>query len=291
MEAQRFDRQLMLFGAAGQWAINETKVVIIGLGGTGSHIAQQLAYLGVGTFGLVDRDRVDETSLNRLVGGFSGDAQRGEFKVDVGQRLIQAIAPAAFVQVLRESVISEGAFARVREADFVFGCVDRDSIRVVLTELTQAYEVPYIDIATDVDQTNARNFGGRLVFCEHGERCLYCSEMIDWKWVAEDLQTEGQRLEDERIYGVPRRLLGGGGPSVVSLNGIMASLAVTEFMVSRTGLRRPKHCLTYHGAFGVVSSCDGVAQLPDCPYCKGIRGTRERANVYRWIQEGWGAKL
>ncbi len=47
MDLERFDRQLMLFGEAGQAKIAGTTVTIAGLGGTGSHAAQQLALLGV----------------------------------------------------------------------------------------------------------------------------------------------------------------------------------------------------------------------------------------------------
>ena len=43
----RFSRNEALFGREGQEKIAATKVTIIGAGGLGSHIAQQLAYLGV----------------------------------------------------------------------------------------------------------------------------------------------------------------------------------------------------------------------------------------------------
>jgi len=52
-------------GAAGQEAIMKSKVVVIGLGALGSTIANILARAGVGTLGLVDRDFVDWSNLQR----------------------------------------------------------------------------------------------------------------------------------------------------------------------------------------------------------------------------------
>src|SRR2546430_1634402 len=54
----RYDRQTRLFGMAGQERIGDFKVAIVGLGGVGSHVAQQLAYLGTKRFILIDADIV-----------------------------------------------------------------------------------------------------------------------------------------------------------------------------------------------------------------------------------------
>ena len=64
--SKRFDRQILLFGAAGQEKIAAARVAIVGLGGLGSHVAQQLAYLGVRSLVLVDGDCVTRSNLNRL---------------------------------------------------------------------------------------------------------------------------------------------------------------------------------------------------------------------------------
>ncbi len=71
--ALRLWRNEALFGAEGQRRIAQTKVAIVGLGGLGSHVAQQLAYLGVADYALVDPDIVTDSSLNRLVGAIDAD--------------------------------------------------------------------------------------------------------------------------------------------------------------------------------------------------------------------------
>src|SRR5687767_7374755 len=93
MVNSRFDRQERLFGSRGQERLGAVHVGIVGLGGLGSHVAQQLGYLGVRRFSLVDRDAVDDTSLNRLIGASDYDAAESTPKVRVSARVLRAIDP------------------------------------------------------------------------------------------------------------------------------------------------------------------------------------------------------
>jgi hypothetical protein len=92
------------------------------------------------------------------------------------------------------------------------------------------------------------------------------------------------------IYGVDKGELERVGPSVVSINGVVASLAVTEFMVGVTGIREPHRLITYRGDMGrVLLSQD--APRPDCFYCKAVWGQGDRADTQRYIRAGVGAFL
>lgn len=286
MDEERFSRQELLFGAEGQRRIANASVAIVGLGGLGSHVGQQLAYLGTRRFALIDRDTVSTSNLNRLVGATPEDATASRRKVDVGERLIRAVTPEADVRPVADSLISHDGFDAIRGADFVFGCVDRDGVRLILNELCQAYERPYFDLATDTGTVGGLWFGGRVLFSTAGELCLVCKELLDDGAVRTDLSTEGQRAEEERIYGV-RRQAAVGGPSVVSLNGIIASVAVNEFMLELTGVRSAQRSLQYRGMPGVLTN-DRTPPGPDCYYCKGVRGQGDGADVERYIREGWG---
>lgn len=274
MDTKRFDRQIRLFGHQGQERIEKTRVGIIGLGGLGSHVTQQLAYLGTRVFRLIDSDTVDESNLNRLIGATPEDAEAGRAKVAVAERLIGSLTRDADVEQLPESFICDEGVALIRRCDFVFGCVDSDSARLVLNEVCQAFGIPYLDIATDVSRPEGEGllrFGGRVVYSSDGELCLVCKEALDLRAVRLGLASEGQRREEEDIYGVPRGELGGSGPAVVSLNGVLASVAVTEFMAEVTGLRPARRHLEYHGDRGIVTQ-DADPPMADCYYCKGIYG-------------------
>ena len=113
-------------------------------------------------------------------------------------------------------------------------------------------------------------------------------------WTARGLQSSSQAQKSgaakRRSTVSPADLLDVAGPSVVSINGVVASLAVTEFMLRVTGIREPNRLLTYHGRTGKVTvSTD--EPVPDCYYCKGLWGTGDRADVQRYIREGVGAFL
>jgi hypothetical protein len=137
--------------------------------------------------------------------------------------------------------------------------------------------LPYIDIASDVAPTG--EFGGRVLFAKDGERCLSCAGELDHHALARAQMTDDQRAADDQIYGVKRSALDAGGPSVVSVNGVVASLAVTEFMVWRTGLREPVGHLNYRGDRGTV----GRRADPErgyCHYCMELWGTARSATEH-----------
>ena len=267
----RFDRQERLFGKEGQARLEACRVAIVGLGGLGCHVNQQVAYLGVPHIGLIDHDVITLSSLNRVIGATPADVNPAVKKVDVAARLATAIDPSVELNVVPTDFRSAGGFGEIRGADYIFGCVDDDIARLVLTELCAAYSRPYFDLATDTGTDEFGNwFGGRVLLAD-GNRCAVCLDLLDQEQMRERTASERVKREDEDIYGVPRADLGGRGPSVISLNALVASAAVTEFMVAVTGLRDPQSHLEYHGRRGVLLS-DRSEPRPDCYYCKGIWG-------------------
>lgn len=265
----RYSRHVELFGAEGQDRISTAKVAIVGLGGVGAHVAQQLAYLGVLEFALVDGDTVSMSNLNRLVGATEEDL--GKPKVDVAGRMVAAIQPLSVVGTVRSHLSVEEPPEGLEDVDVVFGCVDSDPVRLDLVRYTAAHALPYVDIASDV--APGGEFGGRVVFAKDGDRCLSCLGELDQHALARSQMTEEQRAADDAIYGIDRKALDDTGPSVVSINGVVASLAVTEFLVWITGLREPHGYLNYRGDRGTV----GVRGDPGrtyCHYCMTLWGER-----------------
>jgi molybdopterin/thiamine biosynthesis adenylyltransferase len=264
----RYSRHMALFGSEGQDRIARTSAAMVGVGGLGSHVAQQLAYLGVVDFILIDADVVSTSNLNRLVG--AGPSDIGALKVDVADRAIRAIQPGAMVETAAAWFAADEPARALPRADVLFGCVDDDVARLELVRHASVHAVPYIDLASDVAPTG--EFGGRVVFAKDGERCLSCLGELDQHALARAQMTDEQRAADDKIYGIERGALDDGGPSVVSVNGVVASLAVTEFMAWRTGLREPAGYLNYRGDRGTV----GRRRDPErtyCHYCMTLWGS------------------
>lgn len=275
-ERDRFDRNIKLFGADGQEKIEATHVAVAGVGGLGSHVTQQLAYLGVRRLTVIDPDRVDTSNLNRLIGATPEDSELRRWKVDVARRTVLAIRPNAAIEMVTEPIGSAEAVEALASADVLFGCLDDDAPRLVLTEMSSRWAIPYIDCASDAGEDGGFLwYGGRIVVSYGRRRCLSCCGELDQRALAVASMTPEQRAADQAIYGVDRSLLGSGGPSVVSVNGVVASLAVTEFLALVTGLREPVGRLTYYGHRGIVTApeeCDSS----NCYYCSTLYGADER---------------
>lgn len=267
--AERYERQARLFGAVGQRRIEDARVGVIGLGGLGSHVIQQLAYLGVRSYVLIDNDLVSLSNLNRLVGAEPDDVEQQAAKVAIAERSIARIQPKSRTRPVKADLTQQIAAAELTSVDIAFGCVDNDGARLRLTEHAAMRNLPYIDLATDIDP-EADWYGGRVVFAKDGERCLFCLGELDQHELARASMSEEQRLADDRMYGIDRAALEGTGPAVVSINGVVASLAVTEFMAWITGLREPIGHLVYRGEQGVVR-VNRDEPAPDCYFCKTLR--------------------
>lgn len=289
-DLHRYDRQIRAFGSEGQARLNATRVGIAGLGGTGSHVAQQLAYVGVRDFLLVDDDKIEASNLNRLIGAYPGD--RGVAKVQVARRMILAIAPDAQVAIIGDSLMSVKALQALREVDLVVGCTDTDGSRLVLNEFAKAYLLPYVDCGSgiDVEQGSIVRLGGRVTVALPDGPCLLCAREIDTRLAQEELETPQER-ELRRQHGyvagaeVPE-------PSVVSLNGVVASLAVGEIIALVTGWRFVTLHQTYYGEGRACSlPARRITQSPDCFVCHSQLGRGDAANMQRYARKGLAADL
>ncbi len=289
MNHDRFHRQELLFGREGQECLRNLHVALVGLGGLGSHVVQQLAYLGVRRYKLIDRDRVGLSNMNRLIGATPDDAAAKRPKTEVAARLIKAIEPDALLEQIDRSFISPEGFAALRSVDVVIGGVDRHGARFVLNEFCAAYRRPYLDLATDVDVEQG-TFGGHILYARGQDGCLYCLGLLDENEVNADLETDAQREERERIYGIRREALDSAGPAVVSVNGVVASLGVTELMREVTGMSTAKRHLEYRGQDGKVL-LDTTAPPGDCFYCMGLYGQGDAVDLDRYLRVGLGDRL
>jgi molybdopterin/thiamine biosynthesis adenylyltransferase len=208
----RYSRQSFL-GSDSQEVLAGCSVGIVGLGGGGSHIAQQLAYIGVGNITLFDPDEMDWPNLNRTVGATTLDAQKRTPKVEVAKRIIKAANENVSVTPLCGTW--QEHFEYFRACDIVFGCIDGLLPRKMLEETCRRALIPLIDIGMDVHLGNPYTISGQVIVSIPGEPCLRCMQFI------RDTDT----AKEESKYGHA-----GGTPQVIWPNGALASTAVGLFM-------------------------------------------------------------
>jgi molybdopterin-synthase adenylyltransferase len=257
----RFDRQVRAFGREGQLVLQSLKVAIVGLGGTGSVAAQQLAHLGVGSLILIDADTIEESNLNRVVGSNKGLV--GKYKTDASATMIQEIAPSTRLEVLRNTAICEDGRRLLRAVDAIFICTDSHSSRAFLAELAYQYLIPAFDVGTSINAIDGRVTAvtGRTQMLAPGLPCLLCANALDARAIREELMTPEERAADPYFNsgGVHQ-------PAVISLNSTMVSLAVTMFLAAFVGIPGKARWQSYDAVAGTVRVF-GTAADSDCPVC------------------------
>jgi len=279
---EQASRQVLMIGEQGQEYVRQTRVAIIGLGGLGSHVAQMLAYLGVRDFILVDLDKIDITNLNRLIGAGSKDI--GKAKVEIAERMIKRIVGRSrlAIQPFESDVREQTVLNVLKTADVIFGCVDKDGPRLILNELSLAYMIPYIDCGFGINAENyeIKEAGGRVLLVRPDTPCLLCCKEISISAASDDLAPR-EEFELRKSQGY----VGGAdvpSPSVVSLNGTVASTAVTEFLALVTGFR-PARAYTFYDMLEQRMVPRLVKPDPKCIACS-IRGLGDKAHVDRYAQ-------
>jgi molybdopterin-synthase adenylyltransferase len=209
---ERSKRQSFL-GSQSDRIIGDCAVTIVGLGGGGSHIAQQLAHLGGANFFLIDPDRVEESNLNRLIGATAEDAAQRTQKTLVASRLVCGINALARVERLDGKWQEFHQF--LRGSDIIFGCVDSYRDRYELEITARRYLVPYIDIGMDVHEVEGSfSVSGQVILSMPGCLCMRCLGLLREDLLAREAEN----------YGAA-----GGRPQVVWANGVLASAAVGVF--------------------------------------------------------------
>lgn len=191
------------------------RAMIVGMGGGGSHIAQQLAHLGVGGFRVIDPQVIEASNLNRLVGATHADVLAGTAKVEIARRTILNVRPRADVHA------EQNEWQKVPElmadAHVVFGCVDGYRQREYLERAARRYGIPYIDIGMDIAAIEGGQFaiGGQAIMSRPGCPCMRCIGFL----------TTDRLNAEENNYGHA-----GATPQVVWTNGTLASVAVGMFV-------------------------------------------------------------
>jgi len=182
-----FDRQVRAFGADIQRLLARLHVAVVGCGGTGSAVCEQLIRLGVGTLSIFDPQTFAVSNVNRVYGSSTRDDRVP--KVDLLRRLAEHIGVGTKINSIHDSVYREHVAKQLREADFIFGCTDEDAARGILSQIAVRYAIPVIDVGVLIDSEDQRikSVTGRVTVLFPGASCLYCRGRIDAKRAAHDM--------------------------------------------------------------------------------------------------------
>jgi len=169
-ELLRYSRHLLLedVGEAGQLALKNSKVLIIGMGGLGTPASLYLAAAGVGHIVLNDFDHIEVSNLQRQIAYQNSDI--GEAKVEVTKRKLQQINPQIKVRSINKAMPEMQLSMELSMADLVLDCTDNMVSRQLINKACVDAKVPLLVGA-------AIRFEGQLMFFDHSQvdsPCYHC---------------------------------------------------------------------------------------------------------------------
>lgn len=139
---ERYTRNIPALSEEQQKALADKKALVIGCGGLGGYVVEELARLGVGHITVTDGDVFSESNLNRQL--FSNVNNIGMSKTEEAAKRIndvnQDIELVAVTSFLPVSEIAE----LVEEADVVVDALDNVADRLTLEELCEAAGVALV---------------------------------------------------------------------------------------------------------------------------------------------------
>jgi len=230
----KYDRQVRAFGTNGQKIISQTKVGIVGLGGTGSPVAEQLVRLGVNDFVLIDPDTIDYSNLTRVYGIFDSDInkakRRFEFKVNVIKRHLVKINPSIKVNAIPKNVVFTTVARELFDRDVIFLCTDEHWGRAIVNQISYQYMIPAINIGARISSSDGSitHANGVIDVLRPDNPCLWCKQYLKSERIAAESIPHNHRknlIDEGYVENLNIKT-----PSVISLTSTIASLSVSIFM-------------------------------------------------------------
>jgi molybdopterin/thiamine biosynthesis adenylyltransferase/proteasome lid subunit RPN8/RPN11 len=231
-----FDRQVRAFGHEFQPVLKRLHVGVVGAGGTGSSVFEQLVRLGIGTITIIDDDKFDPSNINRVYGAYSTDAElhktliakRSANMIGLGTRVINVTLPITY----------KSSIEKLKDCDVIFGCTDDQAGRSLLTRFALYYLTPVIDVGVAIDSNvgMVERVEGRVTVLMPGTACLYCRRRISPKGISDEIIQQSDPIQADNLrkegylIGVQEP-----APAVISFTTTIAASAVSELLHRLTG--------------------------------------------------------
>ncbi len=240
----RYSRQIMLpeVEIAGQQALLDARVLIIGMGGLGSPAALYCAAAGIGTLAISDFDEVDLSNLQRQI--VHRQSTIGQPKVDSARQTLNELNPECEIVTLPEKLEGGALREQIRLADVVLDCSDRFSTRFAINAACVAEKTPLVSGA-------AIQFGGQLAVFDPRQpenpcyRCLY-----------DDSDDEAMRCAENGVIS-----------PLVGVIGTMQALEAVK-LISGAGKTASGRLLIFD-ALNTQWRSMNLSKDPACPVCHG----------------------
>jgi hypothetical protein len=231
-----YDRQVRAFGPDLQILLKRLRIGVVGAGGTGSSIVEQLVRLGVGNILVADPQCLVASNVTRVYGSRLADA--GTPKTALADRLGMEIGLGTVITPLTRAITFESVLKNFRNCDLIFGCTDDQWGRSLLNRLSIYYLIPVFDMAAKIDSANGiiRSVQGRVTTLMPGAACLFCRGRIHPDRIRAEVVDAVNPDEAERLrHDGYAPELEGPDPAVVTFTTSVAAAAINQMLHRLTG--------------------------------------------------------
>ena len=138
-----FSRTELLIGEEGLKRLASATVMVLGVGGVGSHCIEALARSGVGTLILVDNDKVSRTNINRQSIAYLSTV--GDYKTKLMKDRIDDIRPSINVFTYETFILPENIHEIFeRKVDYIVDAIDTVTAKLAVAVYAKEHQIPLI---------------------------------------------------------------------------------------------------------------------------------------------------
>lgn len=123
-----FERTRMLLGNEAMKRLEESHVLVLGLGGVGGSACETLVRSGIGEITIVDMDIITESNINRQI--IATTKTLGMKKTEAMKERLLSINPLLKVNVRDEFILDENVKEIIGHPDFVLDCIDTVTAKI-----------------------------------------------------------------------------------------------------------------------------------------------------------------
>lgn len=153
----QFSRTQLLIGAAAIKKLQESRVAVFGIGGVGGYVCEALVRSGVGSFDLIDDDKVCLTNLNRQI--IATRKTVGKYKTDVMKERMLEINPDIDVRTHKCFFLPQNADEfPFEEYDYIVDAVDTVTAKIALIMKAKELDIPIISAMGAGNKLDAGRF-------------------------------------------------------------------------------------------------------------------------------------
>lgn len=233
----QFAKRPIAFTSATRAEFARLSVCVIGVSGTGSIVAEQLARLGFGQVILIDFDKLEDRNLNRILNSTLLGAKAEQAKVDAFAEAVIRYRGDGVAVPLNASISTREAVLLASQSDVVFSCVDTLDARHIADLVAASFLIPLFDVGVSIparragDSVAIADVCGRIDYVQPGGSTLLDRGVYDpISLRAEYLRRVAPEAHIEEVQAGYLKGIAEQAPSVISLNMRAAAACVMELI-------------------------------------------------------------